>query len=97
MWVGPADVAATLEIHVEISSEFAKKTEINPSCQLGSEQVMQLLRLGVLLCSTSTTASSTPLRQTLPSWILRLESSCSIVAFDINSQTVISTADKIWL
>lgn len=83
MWVGPADVGATLEIHVEISSEFAKKTEINPSCQLGSEQLMQLLRLGVPLCSACTTASSTPLRRTLPSQILRLERSCSIVASDI--------------
>lgn len=67
VWVGPADAGATLEIHVEISSEFAKKTEINPSCQLGSEQLMQLLRLGVPLCSASTTASSRPLRRTLPS------------------------------
>lgn len=91
VWVGPADVGATLKIHVEISSEFAKKTEINPSCQLGSEQLMQLLRLGVPLCSASTTASSTPLRRTLPPWILRLERSCNVVAFDMNSQIVIST------
>lgn len=67
VWVGPADVGATLEMHVEISSEFATKTEINPSCQLGSEQLMKLLGLGVPLCSASTTATSTPLRRTLPS------------------------------